>query len=105
MLKWAPVNLVSPERPCIERCYRAYIGMDVHKETINKLVGLGQDCQVVAPSRIPKQPGERIKTDQRDAVKLAQLLRSGDLTGVWVPDAEQEAPGLDPSQLAGGAAL
>jgi transposase len=46
---------------------------------------------VVAPSLIPKKPGERIKTDRRDALKLAGLLRAGDLTAVWVPDTEQEA--------------
>jgi transposase len=56
-----------------------------------QLTGAGHDCQVVAPSLIPKKPGERIKTDQRDALKLARLLRTGDLTAVWVPDAEQEA--------------
>ena len=56
-----------------------------------QLLELGQDCQVVAPSLIPKKPGERIKTDRRDAGKLAQSLRSGDLTAVWVPDEEQEA--------------
>lgn len=56
-----------------------------------QLLGLGQDCQVVAPSLIPKKPGERIKTDRRDASKLSQALRSGDLTAVWVPDEEQEA--------------
>lgn len=56
-----------------------------------QLLALGQDCQVVAPSLIPKKPGERIKTDRRDASKLAQALRSGDLTAVWVPDEEQEA--------------
>ena len=55
------------------------------------LLGLGHDCQVVAPSLIPKKPGDRIKTDRRDARKLAQALRSGDLTAVWVPDEEQEA--------------
>ncbi len=55
------------------------------------LLGLGHDCQVVAPSLIPKKPGDRIKTDRRDACKLAQALRSGDLTAVWVPDEEQEA--------------
>ncbi len=55
------------------------------------LLGLGHDCEVVAPSLIPKKPGERIKTDRRDARKLAQSLRSGDLTAVWVPDQEQEA--------------
>jgi transposase len=44
----------------------------------------------VAPSLIPKKAGERIKNDRRDALKLARLLRSGDLTAVWVPDQEQE---------------
>ncbi len=56
-----------------------------------QLLALGHDCQVVAPSLIPKKPGERIKSDRRDARKLAQSLRSGDLTAVWVPDEEQEA--------------
>jgi transposase len=55
------------------------------------LLSLSHDCQVVAPSQIPKKPAERIKTDRRDARKLAQLLRSGELTAVWVPDEEQEA--------------
>lgn len=56
-----------------------------------QLLASGHDAQVVAPSRIPSTPGERIKTDRRDALKLARLARSGDLTPVWVPDAEQEA--------------
>ena len=56
-----------------------------------QLLASGHDVQVVAPSRIPKAPGERIKTDRRDAIKLARLARSGDLTPVWVPDTEQEA--------------
>lgn len=56
-----------------------------------QLLELGHDCQVVAPSLVPRKPGERIKTDRRDARKLARFLRSGDLTVVWVPDEEQEA--------------
>jgi transposase len=56
-----------------------------------QLVAAGHACQVVAPSLIPKKAGERVKTDRRDALKLARALRSGDLTPVWVPDAEQEA--------------
>ena len=56
-----------------------------------QLVGLGAECTVVAPSLIPTRPGDRVKTDRRDAVKLARLLRSGELTSVWVPDAEHEA--------------
>lgn len=57
----------------------------------HQLVALGHDCQVVAPSQIPQKPGDQVKTDRRDAVKLAQFLRSGDLTAVWIPDNEQEA--------------
>jgi transposase len=56
-----------------------------------RLIEAGHDCQVVAPSLIPKKAGERVKTDRRDALKLARLLRSGDLTAVWVPDTEQES--------------
>lgn len=57
----------------------------------HQITGLGHDCQVVAPSLIPKTPGEQIKTDRRDARKLSRLLRSGDLTAVWIPDEEQES--------------
>src|SRR5712672_281195 len=52
---------------------------------------LGHECMVVAPSLIPKKPGERVKTNRRDAVTLARLLRAGELTSVWVPDAVHEA--------------
>jgi transposase len=48
-------------------------------------------CWVVAPSLIPKKPGDRVKTDRRDAVQLARLARSGDLTTVYVPKVEDEA--------------
>lgn len=64
--------------PCGYRLYR-------------DLTGQGFDCQVVAPSLIPKKPGDKIKTDRRDAVELARLLRSGDLTRVYVPTVEDEA--------------
>lgn len=52
---------------------------------------LGHSCMVVAPSLIPKKPGERVKTNRRDAVALAKLLRAGELTAVWVPDVRHEA--------------
>jgi transposase len=54
-------------------------------------MALGHDCVVVAPSLIPKKPGERVKTNRRDAVTLARLHRTGELTSVWVPDATHEA--------------
>ncbi len=52
---------------------------------------LGHDCMVVAPALIPQRPGERVKTNRRDAVTLARLHRAGELAGVWVPDAKHEA--------------
>lgn len=52
---------------------------------------LGWHCEIVAPSAIPRAAGERVKTDRRDAAKLARLARSGDLTPVRVPDAADEA--------------
>jgi len=51
----------------------------------------GLDCRVVAPSLIPKKPGDRVKTDRRDAIEMARHLRSGDLTKVYVPSVEDEA--------------
>lgn len=128
-----------------QNTYDAYIGLDVHKETIavaiaspersgeirfwgninndptsirrffskagknystilvcyeagpcgyplyRQLTAMGIECQIVAPSRIPKSPTDRIKNDHRDAVSLARLLRAGDLTPVWVPDETHEA--------------
>lgn len=56
-----------------------------------QLTDLGQACAVIAPSLIPKRPGERVKTNRRDAVTLARLHRAGELTAIWVPDAEHEA--------------
>ena len=56
-----------------------------------QLKSSGHHVQVVAPSLIPKRAGVRIKTDRRDADKQASLLRSGELTPVWVPDEETEA--------------
>ncbi len=56
-----------------------------------QLAELGVECAVVAPSLVPKKPGDRVKTDRRDALKLARSHRSGDLTAVWVPDERSEA--------------
>ncbi|AQV92830.1 IS110 family transposase [Cupriavidus necator] len=56
-----------------------------------QLAGKGFECIVCAPSLIPKKPGERVKTDRRDAVKLVRSLRAGDLSAVYVPSVEDEA--------------
>jgi len=69
-------------------CYEAGpCGYALHRQILES----GHECQVIAPSMIPNRPGDRIKTDRRDACKLAHYLRSGDLKAVWVPDEEQEA--------------
>jgi transposase len=56
-----------------------------------QLAAAGHDCMVVAPSLIPRKPGDRIKTDRRDAINLAKLHRAGALTAVWIPDPAHEA--------------
>jgi transposase len=56
-----------------------------------QITELGHECIVAAPSLIPKRPGDRVKTNRRDCVKLVKLLRAGELTAVWVPDRHHEA--------------
>jgi hypothetical protein len=72
----------------LDFCYEASgCGYGIHRQ----LTALGHQCRVVAPSMIPRKPGERIKTDRRDSEKLAILHRSGDLTPAWLPDTTHEA--------------
>ncbi|MFO1114426.1 MAG: IS110 family transposase [Beijerinckiaceae bacterium] len=69
-------------------CYEAGpTGYGLHR----LITSMGHTCIVVAPSLIPSKPGDRIKTNLRDAIALARLLRAGELTSVWVPDSEHEA--------------
>jgi len=56
-----------------------------------QLAELGVKCEVIAPTLVPVKAGDRVKTDRRDAEKLARCHRGGDLTAVWVPDAGSEA--------------
>ena len=56
-----------------------------------QLTQLGVACEVIAPTLVPVKAGDRVKTDRRDAEKLARCYRAGELTPVWVPDAEHEA--------------
>ena len=56
-----------------------------------QLAQLGVACEVIAPSLVPVKAGDRVKTDRRDAEKLARCYRAGELTAVWVPDAAHEA--------------
>lgn len=69
-------------------CYEAGpTGYGLHRQ----ITGLGFECVVVAPSLIPKRPGDKVKTNRRDALMLAKLLRADELTAVWVPDGSHEA--------------
>src|SRR6201997_1844696 len=56
-----------------------------------QLARMGAKCEVVAPTLVPVKSGDRVKTDRRDALKLARNYRAGELTAVWVPDAAHEA--------------
>ena len=76
--KGAELHFVYEAGPCGYEIYR-------------HLTAQGFDCQVVAPSKIPRKSGERIKNDRRDAQMLARLHRAGELSGVFVPAAEDEA--------------
>src|SRR6478672_8134965 len=61
-------------------CYEAgCCGYGLHRQ----IVTAGHICTVAAPSMIPHKPGEHVKTDRRDAIKLARLLRAGQLNAVW----------------------
>ena len=69
-------------------CYEAGpCGFELHRQ----LTAMGIACEVIAPSLIPVKAGDRVKTDRRDAQKLARLYRAGELTAITVPSAEQEA--------------
>ncbi|WP_248295501.1 transposase, partial [Paraburkholderia sp. UYCP14C] len=72
------VSIVYEAGPC---------GYGLYRQLLRK----GFDCMVCAPSLIPKKPGERVKTDRRDAIKLVRALRAGDLSAVYVPSVEDEA--------------
>src|SRR5699024_9474525 len=56
-----------------------------------RLKSMDIECYVIAPSPIPQKPGERVKTDKRDAIKLATLYRAGELTPIYVPTEDNEA--------------
>src|SRR6202046_760538 len=85
-LKALTVKL-APARRELRFCYEAGpCGYGIQRQ----LTVAGHECAVVAPSLIPRKPGERIKTDRR-AINLAKLHRAGELTAVWVPDQAHEA--------------
>ncbi|MEX3816609.1 transposase, partial [Paraburkholderia sp. BR13439] len=72
------IHLVYEAGPC---------GYGLYRQLVQKEL----ECMVCAPSLIPRKPGERVKTDRRDAIKLVRSLRAGDLSAVYVPSVEDEA--------------
>jgi transposase len=72
----------------VAACYEAGVsGYDLYRQ----ITACGAVCQVIAPALTPRRPGQRIKTNRRDAVKLVRLFRAGELTAVHVPDEAEEA--------------
>jgi transposase len=72
----------------VTACYEAGVsGYDLYR----RLTALGVECKVVAPALTPRRPGQRVKTDRRDAAKLVRLFRAGELTAIHVPDETEEA--------------
>src|SRR3974390_2186463 len=87
----ATAKLVRKLASKYERLTFCYEAGPTGYELYRQISILGQECIVVAPSLIPKRPGDRVKTNRRDAQSLAKLLRAGELTAVWVPDEAHEA--------------
>jgi transposase len=82
------IRQLKKDEATLSFCYEAGpCGYGLYRQ----LRELKQECQVVAPSLIPKKAGDRVKTDRRDSLMLARLHRAGELTAVWVPDGAQEA--------------
>ncbi len=82
------VKRLASKYDYVHFCYEAGpTGYCLHR----LITSLGYPCMVVAPSLIPRQPGDRVKTNRRDAIALAKLLRAGELTAVWVPEEGHEA--------------
>ena len=78
LARFAPLEFVYEAGPC---------GYQLHRE----MATLGQPCTVIAPGLTPQKPGDKVKTDRRDAEKLAQLHRAGQLTPIRVPTREEES--------------
>jgi transposase len=82
------VERVLRRWPAVRCCYEAGpTGFGLHRFLVER----GIDCQVVAPGLVPQRPGDRVKTDSRDARKLARLLAGGLLEPIHVPSRELEA--------------
>jgi transposase len=87
----AITKLVRKLEASYERITFCYEAGPTGYELQRHIKALGHECIVAAPSLIPKKPGDRVKTNRRDAVNLVKLLRAGELSAVWIPDRRHEA--------------
>jgi len=72
----------------VRACYEAGVsGYDLYRQ----IKACDVSCDVVAPALTPRRPGQRIKTNRRDATKLVRLFRAGELTAIHVPDEAEES--------------
>ena len=77
-----------PDRACLRVCYEAGpTGFGLHR----LLISMGVSCEVIAPALVPRSPADRVKTDRRDARRLARLHRAGELVAIRVPTEAEEA--------------
>jgi transposase len=82
------IKRLSRDGHSLDCCYEAGpCGCRIDRQ----LLEAGYACRLVAPSRTPLRPGDRVKTDRRDAIILARMHRAGELDAVWVPDQAHEA--------------
>lgn len=82
------IKQLSSENTILSFCYEAG---PTGYETYRWIESMGAKCTVIAPSLMPKRPGDRVKTDRRDAEQLARLFRAGELSEVYVPTRDHEA--------------
>lgn len=82
------IGKLKKRSPILHFCYEAGpCGFNFYRHLVKR----GFKCDVVAPSLVPRKPGEKIKTDRLDSERLAKFLRAGELTAIWVPDESDEA--------------
>jgi len=87
----AVIKLVRKLAARYEKLHFCYEAGPTGYGLYRQIRSLGHECTVVAPSLIPRRPGDRVKTNRRDAQTLSRLLRAGELTAMWVPDETHEA--------------
>jgi len=84
-------RIAKQQNRCLSDLHVCYEASGCGFWIARRLLQMGVRCDVIAPSLIPQRSGDRVKTDKRDAAKLAKMLRSNDLVAVHIPDSVDEA--------------